>query len=119
MWAPTVDTVTAARRQRGPTENAYERALAVARRSGRLRPEDAALVAAGRASARLVDDARQSTDPKAGWLVEAAIRRHVETLRELELTPGTRTNAESDPLAQALATFIAAEAHGRADPDQS
>ena len=103
----------ARRPPRGACEAAYERAVTAVRRAGRLGPEDVALVAAGRASARLVDDARVSTDPKAGWLLEAAIRRHVETLRELELTPSTRpVDPGDDPLLQALRAFTEADRSG-------
>lgn len=92
-------------RRRGATETAYERAVTVARTAGRLGPEDGALVATGRASARLVDEA---THDGTVWMREAAIRRHVETLRELELTPGTRpTDPTEDPLLVALAQFRA------------
>lgn len=106
-----------ARPRRGATEQAFERALRAARRAGRLDAVDGALIAAGRASARLVDDA---TDDGTVWMREAAIRRHVETLRELELTPGTRApNPADEPLAVALASFMATEAsspNGHARP---
>lgn len=95
------------RRRRGATEQAFERALTVARRAGNLEAVDGALVAAGRASARLVDDA---TLDGTVWMREAAIRRHVETLRELQLTPGSRTpDPTDDPFARALATFLTTE----------
>jgi hypothetical protein len=94
-------TVTTSRR-RGATEQAFERAVVVARRAGRLDAVDGALVAAGRASARPVDDA---TLDGTVWMREAAIRRHVETPRELQLTPGSRApEPGDDPFTRALAT---------------
>ena len=100
------------RRGRGVTEQAFERALAPAREEGHLDNLDGALIAAGRASARLVDDA--TTDGNI-WMREAAIRRHVETLRELRLTPGSRPDShDDDPFLAALASIQAAE-HARVE----
>ena len=108
--------VSTSRRPRGPTERAYEGAVTLARSDGHLVPTDTALVAAGRASARLVDESRLSEDPKAGWLVEAAIRRHVETLAARRLTPDTRPTDQSDPLMVALRQFTDFDANQSLSP---
>jgi hypothetical protein len=87
---------------RGPTATALETALRHARTAGRITPEDVALVAACRASAKLVDRAMTGDNL---WVAEAAVR---ETLRELQLTPATRpTDPATDPLHQALLAFMA------------
>jgi len=100
----------------------------VHRRDGRLLPGDGALIAAGRSSARLVDDTTSSEDAKAAWMREAAVRRHVETLRELGMTPGSRPGTVHDPLLEALAAFTTQQAgyfdddhqpdHPATDPDE-
>ncbi len=94
-------------RRPGSVESAFNRALTVARRDGRLLADDAAAVAVGRAAARLVDDAAGDGTV---WMREAAIRRAVETYRELRLTPSTRPpDPADDPLTVALAEFAASD----------
>ena len=88
------------------------------RRAEELGPADGALISARRASARLVDVASASEDPKGPWMVEAAVRRHVETLTALHMTPGTRASAQHNPLLEALVAFTAAESANAAEVDQ-
>ena len=57
------------------------------------------------------DSSTDATHDGTTWMREAAICRHVETLRELQLTPGSRTpEPGEDPLPRALATFMATDA---------